>query len=125
MAKAPVIAQGDVFWIRSEALRPAVPGADHPHVVVQADVLNQSRISTVVVCGVTSNMNRANEPGNVRLKAGEANLPRPSTVLVSQVCTVEKSALGERIGTLDEARVQLILDGLRFQQQSFFQRQTD
>ncbi|MEO7732099.1 MAG: type II toxin-antitoxin system PemK/MazF family toxin [Kofleriaceae bacterium] len=115
-----VIHQGDVFWIEPEALAPSVPGQAHPHVVIQADVLNQSRITTVVVCGLTSNLKRLAEPGNVLLDAGEADLPRPSVVIVSQVSTVEKARLGAYVGTLSTQRVEQILGGMSLQQRSFF-----
>jgi mRNA interferase MazF len=91
-------------------------------VVVQDDVFNHSRISTVVVCALTSNLHRANEPGNVLLEVGEGNLPRQSVVVVSQISSVAKARLGERIGSLSDTRVEQILAGLRFQQVSFFQR---
>lgn len=117
-----LIEEGDVFWIASEALRPSVPGPAHPHVVIQPDVLNQSRIETVVVCALTSNVKRLDEPGNVLLDAGEAQLPKPSVALVSQISTVDKTALGARIGKLSAERVQQILAGMRFQQRSFFGR---
>jgi mRNA interferase MazF len=74
----------------------------------------------VVVCTLTSNLHRANEPGNVLLDVGEGNLPKRSVVIVSQVSSVEKARLGERIRALSEARVEQILAGLRFQQASFF-----
>jgi mRNA interferase MazF len=89
-------------------------------VVVQQDVFNHSRISTVVVCALTSHLARADEPGNVLLDAGEGNLPQRSVVVVSQILSVDKARLGERIGALSEARVDEILAGLRFQQRSFF-----
>ena len=60
------------------------------------------------------------EPGNVLLDVDEGNLPKRSVVVVSQVSSVEKARLGERIGALSEARVEQILAGLRFQQASFF-----
>ena len=88
--------------------------------VVQEDVFNHSRITTVVLCALTSNLQRAKEPGNVLLEPGEANLPAQSVVVVSQVSSVEKSRLGERIGALSDARVGQILAGLRFLQASFF-----
>jgi mRNA interferase MazF len=91
-------------------------------VVVQDDVFNWSRIATVVVCGLTSNLNRASEPGNVLLDSGEGNLPKQSVVVVAQVSSVDKSALGQRIGALSQERVEQILAGLRFQQASFFAR---
>jgi mRNA interferase MazF len=91
-------------------------------VVVQDDVFNHSRITTVVVCALTSNLNRANEPGNVLLEVGEGNLPKQSVVVVSQISSVDKARLGERIGSLSDTRVEQILAGLRFQQASFFER---
>jgi mRNA interferase MazF len=113
------IHRGDVFWIGADGSgEPA--SHSHPHVVVQDDVFNHSRITTVVVCALTSNLHRASEPGNVRLDAGEANLAKASVVVVSQISSVEKGRLGKRIGSLSRGRVEEILDGLRFQQRSFF-----
>ena len=116
------INRGDVFWIEPDDSRGAVPSYSHPHVVVQDDVFNHSRITTVVVCALTSNLHRANEPGNVLLDAGEGNLPKQSVVVVSQVSSVDKARLGEYIGSLSDSRVEQILAGLRFQQASFFRR---
>jgi mRNA interferase MazF len=114
------IDRGDVFWIEADDSRGPVPYS-HPHVVVQDDVFNHSRVATVVVCALTSNLQRAGEPGNVLLDPGEANLPRQSVVVVSQVMSVDKARLGERVGSLSDRRVEQILAGLRFQQVSFFQ----
>ena len=116
------INRGDVFWLEPDDSRGPVPGYSHPHVVVQDDVFNHSRITTVVVCALTSNLHRANEPGNVLLDAGEGGLPSRSVVVVSQVSSVDKARLGERIGVLSDARVEQILAGMRFQQASFFNR---
>jgi mRNA interferase MazF len=116
------INRGDVFWIGPDDSRGPVPSYSHPHVVVQDDVFNHSRITTVVVCALTSNLHRANEPGNVLLEVGEGNLPQQSVVVVSQVSSVDKARLGERIGSLSDTRVEQILAGLRFQQVSFFGR---
>ena len=116
------INRGDVFWIGPDDSPGPVPGHPHPHVVVQDDVFNHSRVATVVVCALTSNLRRAKEPGNVLLGAGEGDLPKRSVVVVSQVSSVEKARLGERIGSLSDARVEQILAGLRFQQRSFFGR---
>jgi mRNA interferase MazF len=121
-APAKQIDRGDVFWIAPDDSRGPAPSYSHPHVVVQDDVFNHSRITTVVVCALTSNLERANEPGNVLLDAGEGNLPRRSVVVVSQIESVDKARLGERIGSLSDARVEQILAGLRFQQVSFFGR---
>ena len=115
------INRGDIFWVEPDESRGPVPGVAHPHVVVQEDVFNRSRIDTVVVCALTSNPIRANEPGNVLLEPGEGNLAKQS-VVVSQVSSIRKSQLGELIGRLSESRVDQILAGMRFQQLSFFNR---
>ena len=108
-----VIGQGDVFWLDIGEPRGSAPGFRRPHVVVQNDVFNRSRIQTAILCAITSNLGRAKAPGNVRLNKGEANLPRASVVNVSQVVTVDKSLLREKIGTLSRQRVNEIVAGLR------------
>jgi mRNA interferase MazF len=118
-----LINQGDIFWIKSPN-----PGETelgyyaHPYVIVQDNLFNHSRIHTVVVCALTSNLKQASAPGNLLLEAGEANLPRQSVVVVSKVSAVNKSQLGEYIGSLKQPRVDQILAGMRFLQASFFPR---
>lgn len=109
-----VISQGDVFWADLPEPYGSAPGYRRPHVVVQNNLLNRSRINTVVVCGLTSNLRRASSPGNVLLHRGEANLPRSSVVNVSQILTLDKSQLGKRIGTLSPERVSEIIAGIAF-----------
>ncbi|XXF79680.1 type II toxin-antitoxin system PemK/MazF family toxin [Myxococcaceae bacterium GXIMD 01537] len=116
------IHRGDLFWLEPDGSRGSIPPIVHPHVVVQDDVFNRSRVRTVIVCALTTNLKRATEPGNVLLDTGEGNLPRQSVVVVSQVDSVEKTKLGAYIGTLSDQRVQQVLDGMRFQQASFFDR---
>jgi len=111
-----IINQGDIYWVPLEEPDGAEPDYIHPHVVVQDNVFNRSRITTVVVCALTSNIKRAKAPGNVLLEAGEANLPRQSVVVVSQVSSVHKTQLGEYIGTLNQQRIDQILAGMRFLQ---------
>ncbi len=108
-----VISQGDIYWVELDELSGSEPGYSHPHVVIQNNVFNASKINTVIVCALTSNVKRAQAPGNVLLELGEGNLPKPSVVLVSQVFTVDKSQLGEFIGKLSERRVNQILAGLQ------------
>lgn len=114
------ISRGDLFWVAVGARGASDPGVAHPHVVVQDDVFNRSRIDTVVICAVTSNLRRANEPGNVLLEDGEGNLPKRSVVVVSQVASVAKDALGARLGALSDRRVDQIVAGMRFLQRSYF-----
>lgn len=107
-----VIRQGDIFWVPFGLPEGSGPGYPHPYVVVQNNVFNKSPINTVVVCGLTSVLKRGTAPGNVLLNKGEANLRKQSVVNVSQVFTVDKSRLGEKVGTLSDKRVRQIVDGL-------------
>ncbi|MBC7811159.1 MAG: type II toxin-antitoxin system PemK/MazF family toxin [Burkholderiales bacterium] len=115
-----VINQGDIYWLQLDDPSESESGIPHPYVVVQDDVLNHSRLDTVVVCALTSNLKRASYPGNVLLDVGEANLPKQSVVEVSKVSSVDKTQLGEYIGSLSEQRINQILAGMRFLQRSFF-----
>jgi len=71
-----------------------------------------SKINTVMVCIITSNLNLAKAPGNVLLEKGEGGLPKDSVVNASQVMTLDKSGLGEKIGALGKARINEILAGI-------------
>jgi len=108
-----VIRQGDVFWITLSEPSGSGPGYRHPHVVVQNNLFNESRLNTVVVCTLSSNLKRASAPGNVLLEAEECGLPKSSVVIVSQLFTVDKSDLMEHSGTLSRKRIRQILDGIR------------
>jgi mRNA interferase MazF len=120
---ARAINQGDIFWIRPNSSAVAELGYyPHPYVVVQEDIFNHSRISTIVVCGLTSNLKQAGMPGNVLLELGEADLPRQSVVDVAKISSVQKAQLGACIGSLSEQRIRQILGGIRFLQLSAFTR---
>ena len=106
------IRQGDVFWLDFGPVAGSAPAERHRCVVMQSDLFNSSRIATSVVCLVTSNSGRANALGNVALRKGDANLPKASVVNVSQVLTVDKSELVERIGRLPVETVDAIRKGL-------------
>jgi mRNA interferase MazF len=109
-----MVKQGEVYWLDfGPADGSSAPVERHPCVVVQSDAFNRSRIATTVVCLITSNLDRAGAPGNVLLKRGAANLPKPSVVNVSQVVTVGKLELEERVGHLSKDSLAPVLKGLR------------
>jgi mRNA interferase MazF len=99
-----VVDQGDVVWVDLGSPRGSEPGSVRPAVVLQHDRFNRSRISTVVVA-ITSNLKFGAAPGNVRLRKGEAGLPRPSVVNVSQIATLDREALRSKAGRLSRARL--------------------
>jgi len=107
------IKQGDIYWIDFGIPEGPEPGYKHPHVVIQNDVFNTSKINTVVVCALTSNLKRAKAPGNMLLKKGEANLKKDSVVNISQIVTLDKSDLIKKIGSLNRSRFKQIIEGVK------------
>ncbi|MDP2167505.1 MAG: type II toxin-antitoxin system PemK/MazF family toxin [Thermodesulfovibrionales bacterium] len=108
-----MIRQGDIYWIDLGSTSGSAPGYRHPYVVIQNNIFNESRINTVVCCAITSNLKRANAPGNVFLKRGEGNLKKDSVANISQLITVDKSDLSEKIGSLSGSKVNRIVEGVR------------
>ena len=107
-----VAKQGEIFWVDLGEPSGSEPGYKHPHIVIQNNIFNSSKINTVVVCSLTTNLKRVKAPGNVSLNKGEANLPKKSVVNISQIYTVNKSDLIEKIGQVSEKRIYEILEGL-------------
>ncbi len=81
-------------------------------VVVQGDSINNSRIATVVCVPLTSNLKWASAPGNVHLSQAATGLPRDSVANVSQIVTLDKALLAERVGRLSKVKLELILSGI-------------
>jgi mRNA interferase MazF len=113
VVEAEEIAQGDVFWIDLGRPFGSEPGFRRPFVVVQSNLFNQTALQTVVVCALTANLRRAAAPGNVLLDDGEGNLPERSVVNVTQLISVDRQRLGERLGTLSPGRIEEIYRGLQ------------
>jgi mRNA interferase MazF len=107
-----VINQGDIYWVDLNDPFGSEPGYSHPAVVIQNNLYNQSKISTVIICMLTSDPKYARMSSNVLLEKGEANLSKASIVNVSQLLTVDKTQLGEFIGMLPRKRIYQILDGV-------------
>ena len=107
-----VIGQGEVWWADlAEPIGPA-PGYRRPVVVVQSDPLNQSQIATVVCVALTSNLRWSVAPGNVLLKARYTGLDRDSVANVSQLVTIDKRQLTERVGKIPKRQMEAIFSGI-------------
>ena len=107
-----VISHGDVWWADLPEPTGSGPGFRRPIVVVQGDAFNRSTIATVVCVPLTSNLKWADAPGNVRLAPRLTGLPKESVANVSQIVTLDKSLLTERVGKLSPTKLQLILSGI-------------
>jgi mRNA interferase MazF len=108
-----VIRQGDVFWVRFASERGSEPWGRRPAVVLQHDRFNRTQLNTVVVLAVTTNLALAGFRGNVRLRKGEANLVQASVVNVTQVQTIDRTRLEEKIGSLTRTRLRQVWEGVR------------
>ena len=107
-----VICQGDVFWASLSLSSGSEPAYKRPVVIVQRDSINRSKFRTVVVVPLTKQTKHAILPGNVLLKKGEANLPKPSLAKGTHVMVVDKNRLIEKIGALSQKRINEIIDNI-------------
>jgi mRNA interferase MazF len=108
-----VIARGEVWWANLPDPVGAAPGYRRPVIVVQNDAFNRSRIATVTVVALTSNLRLVEAPGNVLVPARAAGLPKDSIANVSQILTVDRGVLTERLKRLPPGLVDQVDDGLR------------
>jgi mRNA interferase MazF len=107
-----VVGQGDVCWASLPDPTGSGPGFQRPVVVVQGDPFNASRIATVVVVPLTSNLRWATAPGNVLLTAKRTGLQRDSVANVSQIIAIDRTVLTERAGQVSDTDIQLLLNGI-------------
>ncbi len=105
--------RGEIWWANLPDPVGSEPGYRRPVLVIQDDTFTQSRISTIIVVIITSNTQLAEAPGNVLLPRGVSGLPRDSVVNVSQVFTIDKTFLVERIGSLPDYLQEDVDEGLR------------
>lgn len=108
-----MVARGEVWWADLGPKQGSAPAWRRPVLVVSADAFNRSRIKTVTVVAITSNLRLAAAPGNVALASGSAGLDHDSVVNVSQVVTLDKSDLSKRLGMLDGLKLGQVDAGLK------------
>jgi mRNA interferase MazF len=108
-----VVERGDVWWASLNEPRDSEPGYRRPVVVVSSNEFNRSKIRTVIVAIVTSNLRLTDAPGNFQLLKKEGGLPKNSVVNVSQLLTLDKSFLTEPLGKLSRKKVLVLNEGLK------------
>ncbi len=106
------VAQGDIWWAELPEPAGSGPGFRRPVVVVQGNPLNRSRIGTVVCVPLTSNLTWADAPGNTLLAAKATGLPKDSVANASQIITIDRSFLAERVGRLGPKQLAQVLHGI-------------
>jgi mRNA interferase MazF len=108
-----VIRKGSIYWVDVSPGKGSEPMGRRPGLVIQSDLVNDTRINTVVMLAITSNLKYGDLPGNVILGKGEANLPKKCVVNATQVKSVDRASIREMIGTLSKARMEQIQKGLK------------
>lgn len=112
-----VIRRGGIYWVNFSPGKGSDPLGQRPGLVIQSNALNDSKINTIVMLAITSNLKFGKLPGNVLLRKGEANMPKKSVINATQIKSVDRASIQSHIGTLSSRRmeevdagIQLILD---------------
>ena len=108
-----VIERGEIWWASLREPAGSEPGYRRPLLIIQSNEFNRSRLHTIMAVVVTSNLKLAKAPGNVLLKAKDSGLEKDSVVNVSQVVTIDKSFLSDKVGKLSSQQIEAIENGLR------------
>ncbi len=108
-----VIRKGSIYWVDFSPGKGSEPLERRRELVIQNDILNDSKINTVIVVAITSTLKFGELPGNVVLRKGEANMPKRCVVNTTQIKSVDKSSIKEKIGSLSKKRLTEIYNGLR------------
>jgi mRNA interferase MazF len=105
--------RGEVWWASLHKPDGSGPGMRRPVLIVQSNPFNESWIATVIVAIITSNLGLAQARGNVRLSRSHSGLPKPSVVNVSQIYTVDRRRLTERVKSLSPQVMQRVDEGVK------------
>jgi mRNA interferase MazF len=107
------INRGEIWWAALPDSVGATPGYKRPILIIQSNEFNKSKINTLIAVAITSNIRLAAAPGNLLLAAKNSKLPKDSVINVSQIITIEKSFLNEKVHTLPNAIMGQVDEGLR------------
>ena len=107
-----MVSQGEIYWAELHPPVGSEPGFRRPVLVVQNDIMNITAIRTYICCPLTSNLQRANIPGNVILKSGETGLQKDSLVQACNMLTIDESRLHEYVGKISRVRIREVVRGI-------------
>jgi mRNA interferase MazF len=108
-----VINRGEIWWATLPDPAGSGPGYKRPVLIIQSNEFNKSKINTIVVTVITSNIRLAVAPGNILLSSKKSKLPKESVINISQIITIDKSFLTEKIYTLSNEIITSVNDSLR------------
>ncbi len=105
--------RGEIWWADFGMPFGSEPGFFRPVVILQADTFNRSKIGTVIILPLTTNLILSEAPGNVYLEKTETELPKDSVAVVSQITVIDKKRMREMVGTLKKERLKEIEEGIK------------
>jgi mRNA interferase MazF len=105
--------RGEIWWATLPTPSGSGPGLRRPVLIVQSNPFNDSRIATVIVAVVTSNLALAEAPGNVRVGKSESGLSKPSVVNISQIITIDRTVLTQRVRAVPAGIQHRVDEGIR------------
>lgn len=108
-----VIRKGSIYWVDFSPGKGSEPMGQRPGLVIQSDAVNDSKINTVIMLAITSTLRYGDLPGNVTLRKGEANMPKQCVINVSQIKSVDKNSIKEKIGTLSKNKMDTVEEGVK------------
>ena len=108
-----VIRKGSIYWVDFSPGKGSEPTGRRPGLVIQNDILNDSNLNTVIMLAITATMKFGELPGNVVLRKGEANIPKKCVINITQIKSVDKQSIKEKIGTLSKKRMDEVHKGLK------------
>ena len=108
-----VIKKGSIYWVDFSPGKGSEPKGRRPGLVIQNNILNESKLNTVLMVAITSTMKFGELPGNIVLRKGEANLPKKCVINVTQIKSVDKKSLKEKIGSLSQEKMDQVYEGVK------------
>ncbi len=108
-----VIKKGSVYWVDFSPGKGSESKGRRPGLVIQNNILNESKLNTVLMVAITSTMKCGELPGNIVLRKGEASLPKKCVINVTQIKSVDKRSLKEKIGSLSQKRMDQVYEGVK------------
>jgi mRNA interferase MazF len=108
-----VIRRGGIYWVNFSPGKGSEPLRQRPGLVIQSNALNDSKINTIVMLAITSNLKFGELPGNVVLRKGEANMPKKSVINATQIKSVDRASIQSHIGSLSSRRMEEVDAGIK------------
>ena len=108
-----VIKRGEIWWAELPEPVGSEPGYKRPLLIVQANEFNKSKINTIIALAITTNMRLAGAPGNVLLSAKQSKLPKESVINISQIITIDKSFLTEKVHRISNKIMAIVEEGMK------------